>query len=197
MARLIFIRHGETDWNLQMRYQGHTDIPLNERGRSQARSIARHLRQHEAVEAVYSSDLSRCRETAEIVASAFGLPVVASERLRELKFGLWEGLKYEELDRSYHQEFQDWFQDTLNYAVPGGESFAIALERMLPCVHNIAGRHRGTVAICSHGGLIRAFINHLDPAFGFWDRSLHPGSISIISCVKEGWRVEAAEFLVS
>lgn len=195
MPRIILIRHGETDWNREQRYQGQTDIPLNERGRSQARNIAAYLRQHEAVEAVYSSDLVRCRETASIIAGVFNLPVNSDARLRELRFGYWEGLRYEELDHTFHEEFQQWFRNTRDYAVPGGESFAQALDRMLPCIAEIAGRHRGTAAICSHGGIIRAFINHLDPSFGFWDRSLHPGSLSIINCEADVCRVEAAEFL--
>ncbi len=196
MSRLIMIRHGETEWNLQHRYQGHTDIPLNEQGRKQARAIAAYMKKSESIEAVYSSDLMRCRETAGIVAAEFALTVKVEPALRELMFGSWEGLKYEDLYETYADDFQKWFRDPLNCQVPGGESFRQVLDRFLPVIQRIAGQHSGTAAVCSHGGVIRAFINHLDPAYGFWDRTLHPGSVSIFEYEAQGFRVLAAEFLV-
>ena len=88
--RLLLARHGETDWNLEHRYQGQTDIPLNAQGRRDAHALAGRLR-HSQIHAVYTSDLARARETAEIVAAAAGRPIRIDPRLREMDFATAEG----------------------------------------------------------------------------------------------------------
>src|SRR5687767_15916178 len=95
MARLYIFRHGETDWNLARRIQGHTDIALNERGRDQARDLANRLERY-PIQAILSSDLARARETAEIVARRSDVPVFVDERLREASLGDAEGLTVDE-----------------------------------------------------------------------------------------------------
>src|SRR5262245_65615545 len=91
MTELLLTRHGETDWNREHRVQGHTDVPLNENGREQARALAERL-VDVPLAAIYASDLARARETAEIVARRLGLGVVLDPGLREKNFGSWEGL---------------------------------------------------------------------------------------------------------
>lgn len=93
---IVLVRHGETDWNLERRWQGHSDRPLNETGRAQARELAEALAD-EPFDAVYSSDLMRAHETARIVAERMGLDVTAVPDLRETRFGSWEGLSDEEV----------------------------------------------------------------------------------------------------
>ena len=97
MATLLLIRHGETDWNASGRLQGHTDRPLNDYGRRQARELADRL-SDDAIAAIYASDLSRAKETAEIVGARLGLPVVVDADLRERNWGSWEGLTPSERD---------------------------------------------------------------------------------------------------
>jgi broad specificity phosphatase PhoE len=90
VTTLLLVRHGETDWNAEGRLQGHTDMPLNDLGRRQARALADELA-GDGIEAVYSSDLARASETAEIVAERLGLPVGLDPDLREKDWGTWEG----------------------------------------------------------------------------------------------------------
>ena len=102
---LLLARHGETDWNRADRWQGSTGPPLNELGRQQAEALALSLG---AVDAIYSSDTNRVRETASIVASHFGLPVVEDERLREVNFGEWEGLTRGQIEERDGEALDRW-----------------------------------------------------------------------------------------
>jgi 2,3-bisphosphoglycerate-dependent phosphoglycerate mutase len=140
VTELLLVRHGETDWNAVGRLQGHTDRPLTEFGRRQARQLAAEL-EDEGLEAIYSSDLVRARETAEIVSTRLGLTVVLDPDLREKDWGTWEGLSAVERDRV---EFV-------------GESTAAHRDRILRALRRISDRHRGNVRILvvTHGGSMR------------------------------------------
>jgi broad specificity phosphatase PhoE len=139
VTTLILVRHGETDWNADGRLQGHTDRPLSDFGRRQARELAEELA-GEQLEAVYASDLSRARETAEILGERLGLPVALDPDLREKDWGTWEGLSSVERDRV---EFV-------------GESTKEHAERMLRALRRIAERHPGgRVLVVTHGGSMR------------------------------------------
>src|SRR6185369_6866034 len=100
MTTILLARHGETDWNVERRVQGHSDTPLNDRGRQQACALAEELA-GESIDAVYSSDLLRAHETARIVAEQRGLGVTSIRDLRERHFGTWEGLTDEEIFERY------------------------------------------------------------------------------------------------
>jgi broad specificity phosphatase PhoE len=150
---LLLARHGETDWNRERRWQGHADPPLNERGRSQAHALAREL-EGETIEAVYTSDLARARETAEIVAERLGVAVVAIPELRELNFGALEGLTATEVEERFPGALEA-YRDR-GEAPPDGESPAELAERTLAAVRRIAAEHpAGTVLVVAHGGSIR------------------------------------------
>ena len=139
MTALLLVRHGETDWNADGRLQGHTDRPLSDFGRRQARQLAEELAE-EKLDAIYASDLSRARETAEIVGVRLGLGVVIDPGLREKDWGTWEGLTGVERDRV---EFV-------------GESTGAHQERMLGALRRIAERHSGgRVLVVTHGGSMR------------------------------------------
>jgi broad specificity phosphatase PhoE len=98
VTTLLLVRHGETDWNRDGRWQGQSDTPLNEVGRQQAVRVAEEL---DGIDVVYSSDLARARETAEIVAERLGLDVELDERLRERSFGAWEGKTGPEIEAEF------------------------------------------------------------------------------------------------
>ena len=139
MTTLLLVRHGETDWNAEGRLQGLTDRPLSDFGRRQAQQLAEEL-SGEELEAIYSSDLTRARETAEVVGERLGLPVVLDPDLREKDWGTWEGLTAVERDRV---EFV-------------GESTQAHQERILGALRRIAERHpAGRVLVVTHGGSMR------------------------------------------
>jgi broad specificity phosphatase PhoE len=140
VTTLLFVRHGETDWNADGRLQGHTNRPLSDFGRRQARQLAEEL-DGEKLDALYSSDLARARATAEIVGERLGLAVALDPDLREKDWGTWEGLTAVERDRV---EFV-------------GESTEAHQERMLRALRRISERHPGDerVLVVTHGGSIR------------------------------------------
>jgi broad specificity phosphatase PhoE len=152
VTTLILARHGETDWNRDGRFQGHSDTSLNERGREQARALAEDV---DGVEVVYSSDLKRAVETAEVVAERLGLEVTVDSRLRERGFGAWEGLTRAEIEASFREDFDRWrtgdgfgAQDAESH-----EAFAARIEAFLA---DVLERHpEETVLVIAHGGSIR------------------------------------------
>jgi probable phosphoglycerate mutase len=159
VATLILVRHGETDWNRERRWQGHADTPLNETGREQARALARALN-GEAIAAVYSSDLRRARETAEIVADGRGLPVLVDRRLREIDFGEWEGLRTVEIHERY-PEFMAAWPPTDGRPFPGGETYGAMGARVVAALGEIARRHPDEdVVVVLHGGPILGALAH-------------------------------------
>lgn len=152
MTEILFVRHGETDWNVERRVQGHTDRPLNETGERQARALAEELR-GEQIDAVYASDLSRARETAWAVAAERGLDVEVLLGLREKNFGSWEGLLDTEILERFPQARAGAWGD--------GETTEEVAERVLGALHEIARRHPdGRVLVVSHGGPLRAVLRH-------------------------------------
>ncbi len=150
LTEFFLIRHGETDWNVEGRYQGQADPPLNERGRAQAQRVAEALRE-QRLDALYASDLRRAAETAEAIGRATGLPVRYDPRLREIDQGEWQGLLVTEIERRYPDLFRRWREAPLTVTPPGGESIAHLQQRVLAAVEDIAGRHPGQrVAIVAH-----------------------------------------------
>ena len=146
MTTLLLVRHGETDWNAERRWQGHADVPLNERGREQARALAERLA-GESIDAIYSSDLSRARDTADIVGARLDVPVAVDPDLREIDVGAVEGLTAEE-----SAAFEGW----------QGEPKEDHSERVLAAISRIAERHPGErILVVTHGGSMRRVHEHL------------------------------------
>ncbi len=157
-TRLILVRHGETDWNLEGRYQGQADLPLNERGRKQAKLLAERLR-GERIEAIYASDLSRAYETAEIIAEAIGLEVKPLESLREVDTGVWTGLTFQEVESRYPEHLREWRADPLRVKRLEGESYLELFERTRTAIEEIVEAHPDqTVLIVGHGGNIKCMV---------------------------------------
>ena len=122
MTKIIFVRHGQTEWNVLGRYQGQTDVALSPLGIEQAEKLAAHF-PVDKIEAVYSSDLARAMKTASCVADRFGLTVEPRPELRELNFGDWEGLTYDEIVAKWPDALQNFFQHPDVLEIPHGESF--------------------------------------------------------------------------
>lgn len=151
MTAWILVRHGATDWNRDGRYQGQADPPLNAEGRMQAEAVAASLASR-PLEAIYSSDLRRARDTAESIARAHGLTVLLEPRLREINQGAWEGMLVEDIAAGFPEEWRAIRDDPLHARAPGGESVEDVARRAMECMCEIAGRFpRGPVVIVSHG----------------------------------------------
>ena len=158
---IYFIRHGETDWNVEGRLQGQRDIPLNDLGRVQAEEAGRRLQAiapHCEDLAYVASPMTRTRETMELLRAAIGLHPEfyrLDERLVELTFGAWEGMTWKEVRKAEPQAAALRERDKWGYAPPGGgESYAMLADRIRPILDDLT---RDTV-IVSHGGVARAFL---------------------------------------
>ena len=215
IQRIWLVRHGPTTWNVQQRFCGTTDIPLSPIGRRQARHIASQLRARPIV-AIYSSDLLRAKETAEIIVQkingkggrktakvsptpnnlhigktlAVSLPhptissrvVVASPVWREIAFGAWEGLTYNEIATTFPDQL-GFFTDPEHIAPPEGETLHDVLQRVYPVLLAIVQQgHSGEIVIVSHGGILRGLLCSLlgMPLRNQWQLHIDTGSLSVI-----------------
>lgn len=158
MTTLLLARHGETDWNRDHLWQGHTGPPLNQTGRQQALDLARRIT---AIDAVYSSDTERTYETAVILAETHRLRVATDPRLREVDFGEWEGLTRAQINERYGGAFTKWLSGERSTPT-GGEADEAMAERVLAALAEISDRHPlGRVLVVTSGGPIRAVEAHL------------------------------------
>ena len=162
------MRHGETAYNAENRLQGQRDIPLNARGRDQARAVGRTLRARigaeidrlEAAGAFFASPLERARETMELARAAMGLPPKRyrlDAALKEITFGDWEGLTWPEVRARDPSGVEARRADKWGFVPPGGESYAMLVERVRPWLAALAG----DAFVVSHGGVARAFMTIL------------------------------------
>jgi probable phosphoglycerate mutase len=162
MTRALLIRHGETLWNRNRRWQGHADVPLSVEGVSQAVRLATLLRrEHPSIRAVYSSDLRRAMDTARELARELGTALVVDPRWREIDVGRWTGFCSDEIRERFADE---WRRIAAGEDLPrgGGETFAAFSARILRALDGLHGRHEGQlVAVVTHGGAIRTALLHV------------------------------------
>jgi alpha-ribazole phosphatase len=163
MTKIFLIRHGQTEWNNGGRYQGHSDIPLSEEGKVQAKKLSLFLNNTGIhLQAVYASDLSRAQETAEIIAAPHQVKVENHPGFREINFGVWEGLNFKEIKNQYPDLAQRWLTSPEELTIPQGESFKCVQKRAKLALDEITQFHQGqNIAIVSHGGTLRALICEL------------------------------------
>ena len=158
MTRILLARHGETDWNREGRWQGHMDTPLNEAGRRQARALAAHLA-GEGVDALYSSDLARARQTAEVVEAATGLEAIIDADMREVDVGEWAGCNRAEAKARDPEWYQEWLTGAVT-GYRGGETYLQLHERSVRAFQRVLAAQDGrTAVIVCHGGNIRAIVS--------------------------------------
>jgi broad specificity phosphatase PhoE len=154
LTTILLARHGESDWNRVGRWQGHADRPLTDLGREQARVLAARLGEID-LDAIYSSDLERARDTAEIVAATKGLAVTAVPELREVDVGSWSGLTRAEAEQRFPEGFARWQAGLEGWT--DGETYDQLGDRVVRAVRRIGGDHpAGRVLVVAHGGSIRA-----------------------------------------
>ena len=151
MLHLILVRHGETEWNVQRRYQGQFNVPLSSVGRQQAERIAQRLASQK-IDAIYASDLERAWETAAIIAAKHNLAVASEPRLRELKFGVLEGLTFDEAQIQYPEMITAWLKD-FNQPPQGAESVDLFNARIIALLDDLKQKHdEQTLLLVGHGG---------------------------------------------
>jgi broad specificity phosphatase PhoE len=153
MTEIWLIRHGQTDWNIEGRWQGHADIPLNSTGEQQARSLASILAENgHPFEAIFSSDLKRAYTTAQEIGRSLDLPVHKDRRLREISKGDWEGLLVTQVSKLSAEVLRQRLEDPLYSRAPGGESLMEVAARLSSAADDIAGAHPvGPVLVVTHG----------------------------------------------
>ena len=192
-TELIVVRHGETHWNVEGRIQGYSaDSRLTERGVAQAKALGARL-STESIEALFSSDLGRTRETAQPVVDATGLAAEFDAALRERNYGVFEGRTYSEIEREFPEAWARFASRDPHFAAPGGESSAQFQERVVAAFESVASRAGGRrVAVVTHGGVLGALYRHamklpLD-APRSW--TMHNASINRIRIEGRRWTLE-------
>lgn len=149
MTTIFLARHGQTDWNAEHRWQGHADPPLNERGRAEAQALAESLVSR-GIEAIYSSDLARARETAELVGARLGLQVTLDTRLREVDVGEWSGLTTPEIEQLYPGAMERRREGMTGWTK--GEEMKAMGRRVVEALHGIEAMR---ALVITHGGPLR------------------------------------------
>jgi probable phosphoglycerate mutase len=191
MTRLVLWRHGRTEWNVRARYQGQTDIPLDETGIAQARRAAGLLASLRP-DVIVSSDLRRAAATAAELAAIVGLPVIYDKNLRERYGGSWEGLTLEEIRSRYPDEFARW--EPPDGATPDGDTDEMVADRVGPVLERAVGQlnQGGLAVVVSHVGAIRLGIGRLLGMTPQQWRVIGPlgnGSWSVLELGRNGWRL--------
>ena len=162
MTKVILVRHGQTLWNLEMKYQGHCDVALTDKGIHQAELAAIRLAK-EDISAVYASDLNRAFKTAECIAEKHNLSVTAIPELREINFGDWEGMTFEGIsdpaNSHWSEEMTKVFSHPGEAKIPGGETFHEVKARAMTALNQLVVKHPNqTIVVVSHGGTIRTIL---------------------------------------
>jgi probable phosphoglycerate mutase len=159
-TRLIIVRHGETENNIEGRWQGHGDSPLTETGVAQAEAVAQRLERCR-FSRLYSSDLGRARQTAQIIADRTGHEIILDEHLRERDLGIFQGLTRAEMAARYPREWHLYRTAGPDYVIPTGESARQRYERSTSRLREIALSHPGeTVVVVTHGGVLNGLLRH-------------------------------------
>ncbi len=194
MLELVLIRHGETAGNLRPTALGSTDLPLTERGRRQAHSLARVFALKKP-EAIYASPLKRAADTAEAIARQHHMMVETMLDLSERHFGVWENLPVDEIRSAHSEEYAAWEQDLADYVIPGGESARAVYERNARLVDDLIKRHTdGTLILVTHLGCIRNILAHLlgMGLEGSWRFQVNTGSICRLQLDENAYAVLTA-----
>jgi broad specificity phosphatase PhoE len=179
--RIILIRHGQTEWNRKKKYCGWVDITLNKKGMAQGRKLSKILTK-EKIDKTYSSDMKRTVQFAKI--SLKDRPIQKLRQIREINFGVFEGLNYAQAMKKYPCIYRKWLNNPLNFKIPGGESLNILAKRVRRAWKKIISqKNYKTIAVFSHAGPIKIILCDLlklDLKKEFWRLNPAPASINII-----------------
>ncbi len=193
--QIFLVRHGITEWNQKKKIQGKMDVPLAPEGRKQAREAASFF-QDKKIKKTYTSDLSRARETAQIITSPLGIEPVKLRGLREIDMGNWEGLSWEEVGERFPGEQKAWIENPLKNGPGGGENISQAAERFRDTVYSISDSQTGhsPLLIVAHGlviGTLVAWVQGKSPRF--W-REFSPENATITELYRENNKMGLVTF---
>jgi len=187
MTTLVLIRHGQTDWNVEGRWQGQADPPLNGRGREQAYHAAEYHKQF-GFNVLYSSDLRRAMETVQIIGKELGLDILPEPRLREINLGKWQGMLSGDIQAQYPDESRRWQEEPLSAQPPDGETILALSARVLEAVNEIIARRPRqrvgvvshefpiAIALCRSAGLGLDHLRSMMPQNGAWNEIVLQGA---------------------
>ncbi len=177
-TKLILIRHGETLWNLKKRYCGFRDIGLSAKGKKQAICLKKRLNSCD-IYRVYASDRKRAIQTAKIIFA--GIKIHKIPNLKEMHFGIFEGLNYREIMKKYPKIYNAWLRRPFGVVIPKGESSISFRKRVTQALKKIISANKNkTIAVVCHGGSISTFITGILKSNDFWKHIPHAASINII-----------------
>ena len=156
VLRIVLVRHGETDWNKNKKFQGQRNIGLNEKGRAQAEALASALKE-EPLKVIYSSPIARAVETAEIINRYHNVSLEQRDGLKEMNVGDFEGLQLKDLAGDYSQFFREWLEDAASVRMPNGETLQEVQERAWSVLEEVVDDYsEGSVLLCAHN-----FVNQM------------------------------------
>lgn len=182
MQKLYLVRHGESEWNKFKKIQGQKDVRLTDKGRKQADKIANRLL-HEDIDLIYSSDLSRAYETATIIGNKLNKDVFSLKDFREIKFGPWEGINIDEIDKNSKEEHLIWLKEPHKFKMEGAETLIELQNRAMRSINDILKSNPGkNILIVSHSATLKTIIlSLLDMDIKYYSKmSLSNVSLSIV-----------------
>ncbi|MGZ9583311.1 histidine phosphatase family protein [Paenibacillus marinisediminis] len=159
---ILLVRHGQTEWNVARRFQGHQDSPLTELGVRQAEWLGESL-QHERIDAVYSSSSPRARRTAEIIIAPRDMEIIESDDLKEINLGVWEGQSQETAEREDEEQFHYFWNDPEHFHVHKSETFQEVSERAVRKLQQIVAEEQGkTILIVAHTVVVKVLMAYFE-----------------------------------
>ena len=187
--KLFLIRHGQTDWNIQKKYCGFSDIDLNENGKKQIKKLAKRI-SNERIQKIYSSDLKRTIQSAKIIFK--DAPIEKLPEFREINFGIFEGLTYQEIMKKHSKIYKKWIEKPLNTKIPNGEDLKTLAKRVKRGLTKVlSANNNKTIAIFTHAGPIRVILYEIlrMDLKDFWQIEPASASLSLIEFKKGKGRI--------
>ena len=184
MGKWYLVRHAKTAWNAQGRVQGHSESSLEAEGIAQAELLAARLASKH-FHAAYVSDLSRTRQTADIILKGRKIPLEITAELREMSYGKWEGMTHKEIKAAYPEEFAEYLRGDVAFLPSGGEGPLQLMSRLVPLLHRLSTSHGPDedILLVSHGGTLKGLLILMMgfPPELFWRFGVGHGSVSIVT----------------
>lgn len=193
MVKLILVRHALTVDNQKSRLSGHIDSSISEEGKEQIDKITNYLKDFD-IDKIYTTTSSRTKDTVKKLSELKSIEIIEKESLKEISFGDFEGLTFDEIKDKYPKEFQDMIEKGYEYKYPNGESLIDSYNRVCIELDNIISNNDDrTILICSHGGTIRNIITYLiSKSYKYhWNFKIDNGSVTILE-VQDGFTVITA-----